>query len=162
MAENASKLPLIQTLPDQVYEIIKQRVVTHQLRPGQALVEKQLAAELGVSTTPIREALLRLEYEALVTKTPYAGARVADISSKDVRDIFEDRGSGRVVRPFIFPLLLVYLVFLVTDIAEARFGLLSLIRRYGAAAVRRAARVPWLEGARRASGYRSRYRARSA
>jgi DNA-binding GntR family transcriptional regulator len=91
VVEGAYRLPLIQTLPDQVYGIIKQHIVTHLLRPGEPLVEKSLAEQLGVSTTPVREALLRLEHEALVTKTPYAGARVAEISSHDARDIFEVR-----------------------------------------------------------------------
>jgi DNA-binding GntR family transcriptional regulator len=91
MIEGAYKLPLVQTLPDQVYDIIKQQIVTHRLRPGEPLVEKSMAEQLGVSTTPVREALLRLEYEALVTKMPYAGARVAEISSQDARDIFEVR-----------------------------------------------------------------------
>jgi len=91
VVEGAYRLPLIQTLPDQVYDIIKQQIVTHRLRPGQPLVEKSMADHLGVSTTPVREALLRLEHEALVIKTPYAGARVADISSQDAHDIFEVR-----------------------------------------------------------------------
>ncbi len=91
MVDGAYRLPLVQTLPDQVYDIIKQQIVTHRLRPGQSLVEKSMAEQLGVSTTPVREALLRLEYEALVIKTPYAGARVAEISSQDAHDIFEVR-----------------------------------------------------------------------
>jgi len=100
VVESAYRIPLIQTLPDQVYDIIKQHIVTLRLRPGEPLVEKSLAEQLGVSTTPVREALLRLEHEALVTKTPYAGARVAEISSKDARGIFEVRSvlEGLAVR----------------------------------------------------------------
>ena len=61
------------------------------LKPGERLMEIQLANKLGVSRTPIREALRKLELEGLVNMVPRKGAEVADITEKSLRDVLEVR-----------------------------------------------------------------------
>ncbi len=78
-------------LPDHVYAVLKQRILSCQLPPGQRLVEKALCDELGVSRTPLREALNRLSHEDLVSFQPHAGYRVAAITLEGFRNLIELR-----------------------------------------------------------------------
>jgi DNA-binding GntR family transcriptional regulator len=73
------------------YRQIKERIVTFQLEPGGALQEVQLAEMLGMSRTPIREALRILAQEGLVEIQPRRGAYVAPVSFKDVVEAYEVR-----------------------------------------------------------------------
>lgn len=73
------------------YEKIKQAILTFQFLPNQALVEGELAAQLGISKTPVRDALMRLEKEGLVTRVPYKGTYVSDINNQDMANIFQIR-----------------------------------------------------------------------
>ena len=70
------------------YESIKNAIILFQLVPGQSLVESELASRLGISKTPVRDALLRLEREGLVKKVTYRGTYVAEITNKGIADIF--------------------------------------------------------------------------
>jgi len=63
------------------------------LQPGERLMEIQLAEEMGVSRTPVREAIRKLELENFVVMIPRKGAYVAGVSSKDVADVFEIRSA---------------------------------------------------------------------
>lgn len=74
-----------------VYQSLKSAIVTMELAPGEPLTEAALSAELGVSKTPVREALVRLEYEGLVDIQPYRGAVVSGYSSQDLIEIYELR-----------------------------------------------------------------------
>lgn len=76
------------TLTDEVYRGLKLRIVRLRLRPGSEFTEAQLAKELGVSKTPIREALARLERDGLVEIVPRLGYRVAPVTLKDTKDLF--------------------------------------------------------------------------
>lgn len=78
-------------LPDHVYAVLKQRILSCALLPDQRLIEKDLCAELRVSRTPLREALNRLSHEELVTFQPHAGYRVAEISQAGFRNLIEFR-----------------------------------------------------------------------
>ena len=78
-------------LPDHVYAVLKQRILSCALLPGERLVEKNLCADLRVSRTPLREALNRLSHEALVAFQPHAGYRVAAISIEGFRQLAELR-----------------------------------------------------------------------
>lgn len=78
------------SLADQVYERLEYGILTGEYQPGEIMSEKRLAAELGVSRTPIREAMTRLIYEKLINETP-SGNEVRGISQSDVEDIFEVR-----------------------------------------------------------------------
>lgn len=73
------------------YEAIKEAILNFQLKPGQSLVENDLAAQLGTSKTPVRDALLRLEKEGLVVKQVYKGTYVADVNRQAMIEIFQIR-----------------------------------------------------------------------
>jgi DNA-binding GntR family transcriptional regulator len=76
---------------DPIYTEIKKRIVLLDYQPGQVLREKDLIKEFGVSRTPVREALIRLEVEGLVRIFPNQGTIVTEVSFQQLRDIFEIR-----------------------------------------------------------------------
>ena len=78
-------------LRDQVSEQIKELILANRLRPGQLIVIDKLAADLGVSHTPVREALAKLELEGLVVLNLYQNPRVAEVNAIDVREVYEMR-----------------------------------------------------------------------
>ncbi len=85
---------------DWVYEEIRQAIIDLRLRPGEPLREAAIAEQLGVSKTPIREALTRLEREGLVETTSFKGAVVSEYSPRDLEEIYELRAllEGAAVR----------------------------------------------------------------
>ncbi len=80
-------------LRDVVFNTLRQAILKGELEPGERLMEIQLADRLGVSRTPIREAIRKLELEGLVLMIPRKGAEVAKISAKSLRDVLEVRRS---------------------------------------------------------------------
>lgn len=78
-------------LRDVVFNTLRQAILRGELKPGERLMEIQLANKLGVSRTPIREAIRKLELEGLVLMIPRKGAEVADISEKSMKDVLEVR-----------------------------------------------------------------------
>lgn len=74
-----------------VFGVLKGRIIFAEYHPGQVLPIRELEEDLGVSATPIREALVRLEDEGLVQRVPNSSARVKEVSLQDVKDIFELR-----------------------------------------------------------------------
>jgi DNA-binding GntR family transcriptional regulator len=76
------------TLADQVYVSIKKAIIEVDLRPGERLREVEVAASLGVSRTPVREALSRLEQEGLVQSLKTGGVIVVELSKSEMREIF--------------------------------------------------------------------------
>ena len=78
-------------LRDVVFKTLRQGILTGELKPGERLLEMHLAQRLGVSRTPIREAMRKLELEGLVIMVPRRGAEVANISSKSLKDVLEVR-----------------------------------------------------------------------
>jgi DNA-binding GntR family transcriptional regulator len=80
-----------QSLVDVVAERIEAAIISGQLEPGSRLSEQGLAASLGVSRGPLREAIRRLEGRKLLERTPNIGVRVAALSLKDLKDILEVR-----------------------------------------------------------------------
>jgi len=78
-------------LRDIVFKTLREAIVTGELKSGERLMEIRLANEMGVSRTPVREAIRKLEQEGLVYLTARKGAVVAPINSKDLRDVMEIR-----------------------------------------------------------------------
>lgn len=78
-------------LRDVVFNTLRQAILRGELKPGERLMEIQLANKLGVSRTPIREAIRKLELEGLVLMIPRRGAEVAEITEKSLRDVLEVR-----------------------------------------------------------------------
>lgn len=74
-----------------IYQEIKRRILFLDYVPGEMLNEKNMAAEFGVSRTPVREVLLRLEWEKLLTIIPRAGIMVSKVEFHQLRDVFQTR-----------------------------------------------------------------------
>ena len=86
MADNTG-LPL----RDVAFRTLRSGILQGDLKPGERLMEIQLASRLGVSRTPVREAIRMLELEGLVINVPHKGAQVARITEKDLKDVLEVR-----------------------------------------------------------------------
>ena len=78
-------------LREVVFNTLRKAILTGQLKPGDRLMEVHLANKLGVSRTPIREAIHKLEQEGLVTMVPRRGAEVAKITERSLQDVLEVR-----------------------------------------------------------------------
>jgi DNA-binding GntR family transcriptional regulator len=78
-------------LRDVVFNTLREAILRGDLKPGERLMELQLAAKLGVSRTPIREAIRMLEQEGLAVTVPRKGAEVAKMTLKDMEDVLEIR-----------------------------------------------------------------------
>lgn len=77
------------TSTDDVYDTIRRKVLDSELTPGSQILEQELAVMLGVSRTPIREALIRLQNEGLVEVIPRHGVRILPMSISDMREIYD-------------------------------------------------------------------------
>jgi DNA-binding GntR family transcriptional regulator len=82
---------IMRTIAGQAAQAIRQRILSGELQPGQPLRQETIAADLGISRIPVREALLLLEAEGLVRIVPHKGAVVAAFSLADVEELFELR-----------------------------------------------------------------------
>lgn len=80
-------------LRDVVFNTLRQAILRGELQPGERLMEIQLAKRLGVSRTPVREAIRKLELEGLVLMVPRKGAEVAEITRQDLEDVLEVRAA---------------------------------------------------------------------
>lgn len=76
---------------EQVCERIRSAILSGELKPGSKLTEQDLAAELEVSRTPVREAIRQLEVERLVSRTPFVGVTVAQLSPEEVIELLDIR-----------------------------------------------------------------------
>lgn len=90
-AGTLSKINKAPSLEETVYHRIKQAIINATILPGTPLVETQLAEELGVSRTPIRKTLARLETEGFVVASPTQGYNVTEISPSDSQELWEFR-----------------------------------------------------------------------
>lgn len=78
-------------LADQAYEVLRERILTSQLKPGQRLSVPALAEEFGLSRSPVREAVQRLVQEGLGTERPHSGAVVATPDLRSLAALYEVR-----------------------------------------------------------------------
>jgi DNA-binding GntR family transcriptional regulator len=81
------------SLQEEVYESLKKSILHGKLKPGQHLIEEQLAKRLGISRTPVREAFHKLEKDELVTRLPKGGFAVREFTKEDVEEIFGIRSA---------------------------------------------------------------------
>jgi DNA-binding GntR family transcriptional regulator len=86
---NTANLSTPPSLKDAAYEGMRRRILDNVWIPGYRALEQEIALELGVSRTPVREALIRLEREGLVQVIPRHGMRVLPMSATDMREIYE-------------------------------------------------------------------------
>src|SRR5262245_45209591 len=80
------------------YDEIKRMILGGELEPGAFIAERPLAARLGMSTTPVRSALQRLEVEGLLNISPQQGAVVRDFSFREITELYEIR---MALEPFV-------------------------------------------------------------
>jgi len=74
-----------------VYSVLKGKILYFELKPGERIQERELSQELGVSRTPIREALNRLEQEGFITTFPNRGYFVSDFTHREVEELYDIR-----------------------------------------------------------------------
>jgi DNA-binding GntR family transcriptional regulator len=79
------------TLADQIFRVLKASVIRQEYQAGERLVDQEIADRLGVSRTPVREAINRLAAEGLLTITPRRGVFVTEISEDDIKEMYEVR-----------------------------------------------------------------------
>ncbi|MCX7841960.1 MAG: GntR family transcriptional regulator [Clostridia bacterium] len=93
MAGKLSKINLndYKPLREVIFASLREAIIVGELKPGERLMEVQLAEKMGVSRTPVREAIRMLELEGLVNMLPRKGAHVAQLSVKDIMDVLEVR-----------------------------------------------------------------------
>ncbi|MDD4297579.1 MAG: GntR family transcriptional regulator [Ruminiclostridium sp.] len=90
-----SKIKIDDYMPlrDVIFNTLRDAIVAGDLKPGERLMEVELAETMGVSRTPVREAIRKLETEGLVTMTPRKGTHVAELTVKDIVDVLEVRAA---------------------------------------------------------------------
>lgn len=95
MAGKLSKVNLndYKPLREVIFNSLREAIIVGELKPGERLMEVQLAEKMGVSRTPVREAIRKLELEGLVEMIPRKGAHVAELSVKNIMDVLEVRAS---------------------------------------------------------------------
>ena len=91
--QNKDRMIKVQSIQEAVVENIRQRILNGELKPGQRLVQDELTAELGVSRTPIREALNQLVHEGLVTISDHRRTFVAEFSTEDLVETYTMRAA---------------------------------------------------------------------
>ncbi|TYQ14811.1 UNVERIFIED_CONTAM: DNA-binding GntR family transcriptional regulator [Acetivibrio alkalicellulosi] len=80
-------------LREVIFNTLREAIIAGELKPGERLMEVKLADKMGVSRTPVREAIRKLELEGLVEMIPRKGAHVAELSVKNIMDVLEVRAS---------------------------------------------------------------------
>lgn len=89
-ANQKSELKLPRRTPiDSIYERIRKKILDSELAPGSQILEQELAVMLGVSRTPVREAVIRLQNEGLLEIVPRHGVRIVPIAVSDMREIYD-------------------------------------------------------------------------
>jgi DNA-binding GntR family transcriptional regulator len=83
-------------LRERVLDSLRNAIVNGELKPGEAVVETELAAQLGVSRAPLREAINVLNMEGLLETIPYHGTTVKQLSRKDIEDLYSVRSMMEV------------------------------------------------------------------
>jgi DNA-binding GntR family transcriptional regulator len=79
------------SLRERIHEALRNAILTGEFKPGQTLVETELAAQLGVSRAPLREAMQRLNNEGLIETIPYHGTKVRTLSKIDIEELYSLR-----------------------------------------------------------------------
>jgi len=91
------------TLREQTYKAIKDQILKNLLLPGHDITIRKLAADLGISETPVREALVMLKAEGLVDYEPHKKPKIANITEGEVRQVYEVR---KLIEPYAVRLVI--------------------------------------------------------
>jgi DNA-binding GntR family transcriptional regulator len=91
LAPSLQRITLGRLLREQAYDALRDAIIRLELAPRQPLTERVLSEQLGVSKSPIRDALIQLERDGLVRSTPFKGFEVAPLDEQECRDVFQFR-----------------------------------------------------------------------
>lgn len=92
MGDLLDRVPIETTgIRDVAYRLLRDYIITAKLMPGERLLEERLAGQLGISRTPLREALSRLQQEGLVIRLPSGGVKVAPVRREEILEIYAIR-----------------------------------------------------------------------
>lgn len=80
------------SISDQIYEVLRNKILDNEIKPGERLMQEQVAEAFRASRTPIRQAFLLLEKDRLVERIPQGGIRVTEINLDTIREVFGIRG----------------------------------------------------------------------
>lgn len=102
------KVDTVASLKDRAYNAIKEAILSLKLEPGTPLVENDMARQLGISKTPVRDALQELEREGFVTRIFFKGTYVTDVTMRDMAEVFQLRAvleglAARLATPLFTP-----------------------------------------------------------
>jgi DNA-binding GntR family transcriptional regulator len=108
VAQALQKVDIAVSLKDKAYAAIKEAILSLKLEPGMPLVESELAEMLGISKTPVRDALQELEREGFVTRVLFKGTYVTDVTLQDMTEVFQLRAvlegfAARLTTPLFTP-----------------------------------------------------------
>lgn len=81
------------SISDQIYELLKKKIVYNEIKPGERLMQEEIAGVFKASRTPIREAFILLEKDGLVERLPQGGVRITQIDIETVEDVYGIRGA---------------------------------------------------------------------
>jgi GntR family transcriptional regulator, rspAB operon transcriptional repressor len=84
---------MVDNITNGIYQTIKERIINMQLRPGEVLMAKRLAEQLGASRTPVREALVRLAHEELIEPSEGRKFKVAELNLVRIMEIYDIRAA---------------------------------------------------------------------
>ncbi|MBB2947226.1 DNA-binding GntR family transcriptional regulator [Actinoplanes lutulentus] len=85
------------SLSTQVYDFLRERIISGDLKPGQRLIEREICEQLNVSRIPLREALPQLEADGFIRTLPRRGAMVTQLTLRDIEELFDVRESLEVL-----------------------------------------------------------------
>jgi DNA-binding GntR family transcriptional regulator len=88
---NILKKPSVTSLKDEVKQKLRNAIISNELKPGERIIETEIAKNFGISQIPVREALRGLEEEGLVTSIKYKGAFVAEINESEIFHMYSLR-----------------------------------------------------------------------
>ena len=97
--ENILKIEGYELLNQKVYRVLKEAIIKGFLEPGTKLLENKIATQMGVSRTPVREAIRKLAAEGLIKIAPNQTLIVTEVSLEDVKEVLQIRGAK--VREFM-------------------------------------------------------------
>ncbi len=88
---NSELLTISQTMSDKVYDLLREKILSQEIKPGEVLLEGSVSETLGISRTPVREAFRVLQHDGLVVKNPRGGVKVTALTLEELAEVSDLR-----------------------------------------------------------------------